>query len=117
MVGKLKESGQYIPSSKSSEFFSPTVKVGKLADILNFTINISFKSKYRRQDKQVVAEDNINYFDTQTPSIPQLQIQRIMFQQDQYKEFIKTHMDFWSGMNTNFETWNKAMLQFKANQK
>lgn len=117
LVGKLKESGQYIPSSKSSEFFSPTVKVGKLADILNFSLNISFKSKYRRQDKQVVAEDNINYFEKQTPSIPQLQIKHILLQQDQYKEFIKTHMDFWSGMNTNFETWNKAMLQFKANQK
>lgn len=117
LVGKLKESGQYIPSSKSSEFFSPTVKVGKLADILNFTMNISFKTKYRRQDKQVVAEDNINYFEKQTPSIPQLQIKHILIQQDQYKEFIKTHMDFWSGMNTNFETWNKAMLEFKSNQK
>ena len=117
LVAKLKESGQYIPSSKSSEFFSPTVKVGKLADILNFSINISSKTQYRRQDKQGVAEDNINYFEKQTPSVPQLQIQHILLKQDQYKEFIKTHMDFWSGMNTNFETWNKAMLQFKANQK
>ncbi len=117
LVGKLKESGQYIPSSKSSEFFSPTVKVGKLADILNFTMNISFKSKYRKQDKQVVAEDAVNYFEKETISVPQLQIQRIVIQQGLYKDFIKTHMDFWNGMNTKFEVWNQAMKEFKANQK
>lgn len=80
-------------------------------------MNISFKSKYRKQDKKVVAQDTVNYFENQIISIPQLQVEHILLQQNQYKEFIKTHMDFWSGMNTTFKTWNQAMLQFKANQK
>jgi hypothetical protein len=77
-VSKLKESGQYIPSSKPSEFFSPTVKVGQLTNLLNFTVNVMFKTKYRKTDKNIETEKTENYFDTQTPNQAQLQIQNIV---------------------------------------
>jgi hypothetical protein len=77
-IGKLKESGQYIPSSKPSEFFSPTTKIGKLGNLLNFTLNITSRSKYRKPDKNVEQEKTVNYFNTQSPNIAQLQIKHLV---------------------------------------
>lgn len=115
-VGKLKESGQYIPSSKVSESFTPTVKIGKLSNLLNFSINVTSRSKYRKPDKQTQTEQTENYFDTQLPNVAQLQIKGIVWQQSRYADFLQTHLDFWTQMNSILGERNSAMEQFKATQ-
>ncbi len=112
LVSKLKESGQYIPSSKPSEFFSPTVKVKKLVDAFNFTVNTITKSKYRSPDKKVNASDQVHYFDTQVPDISQLHIESMMKQNEWYADFIQIQKDFWEQMGSILKDRDQTAQKF-----
>lgn len=112
LMGKLKESWQYIPSGKPTEFFSPTIKVKKLVNAFNFTINTISKSKYRIRDKQVEAEAQVNYFETQVPDISQLHIQAMMKQNEGYNDFILIQKNFREQFNTVLQDRDQAAKQF-----
>lgn len=117
VMAKLRASWEYIPNSKSTEFFSPTTKIGKLSNLLNFNINVSSRSKYRIPDPQVENDNQKNYFATQTPDIAQLQISSMLRQNQSYIDFIDIHQDFWNSMKTILIDREQAAKTFYQNVK
>jgi len=78
----------------------------------NFTINTISKSKYRIRDKQVEAEAQVNYFETQVPDISQLHIQAMMKQNEGYNDFILIQKNFREQFNTVLQDRDQAAKQF-----
>lgn len=115
-IGKLKESGQYIPSSKPSEFFSPTLKIGKLSNLLNFNLSIRSAKKYNKPNAENKKTNVTEYYTTQIPNEAQLQINTIISQQDSYSTLITTHIEFRDKMNNILWWFQSAMKSFAAIQ-
>lgn len=115
-IGKLKESWQYIPSSKPSEFFSPTTKIGKLSNLLNFNLTIRSASKYKKPNTKNEETSIREYYDTQIPDEAQLQIGAIISQQDNYSKLLSTHIEFRDKMNSILWWFRDAMKSFAATQ-
>ncbi len=116
-IGKLKESGQYIPSSKPSEFFSPTTKIGNFGNLLNFKINVRSASKYTKPNNQNKVTETTSYYNNEIADLSQVQIESIISQQDSYSKLLTTHIEFRDKMNTILSSFKSAMESFKETQK
>lgn len=117
ILAKLKESWQAIPSNKPSEFFAPTTKLGKMANTINFRLNITMNDKYQRDNKSNNEELARTYFDKQPPNIPQVQIESMIDAHDHHTDFIRIHTTFWENMKTIFAERASSMEQFTNTQK
>lgn len=94
---KLKESWQVIPSSKKKEFFSPTVKVKKLVDVFNFSINTITKQDYKKpvsdQAQKIVQQD---IFTSDVLDVTEQQIRWIYDKQTFIVDFLQIQDTFWT---------------------
>ena len=117
ILGKLKESGQTIPSNKPSEFFAPTTKIGKLANLINVRLNVTMNDKYQRSSSDNNKERAENYTTKQTPYISQVQIESMINAHAHHNDFIHTHTLFWEQMKIIFDDRASSMEQFADTQK
>ncbi|HMY80436.1 MAG TPA: hypothetical protein PK048_01155 [Candidatus Absconditabacterales bacterium] len=118
ILAKLKESGQAIPSNKPSEFFAPTTKVGKLANLINFRINVTMSDQYRRSNPTITVQQAKQELlgDTQ-PTISKIHVQGLLEQQRHFEEFSTIHRDFRSRMTSVLNERSTIMKNFEQTQK